>query len=130
MRKAQLKIPGKDGAAAAEIVFFHFGKGQGGDVPSNTQRWLRQFESKEDASKTETQEMNGTQVTLVSTEGTFHSGMPGGPTTAQPNYALLGAILEDEEGSVFVKMTGPTEVVKAAQPQFMEFLKKATAKKK
>lgn len=130
MRKAQLKVPGKEGNAAADITFFHFGKGQGGDVESNVQRWLRQFESKEGAAKTETQEMNGTAVTLVSTEGTFHSGMPGGPTTAQPDHALLGAILEDEGGNVFVKMTGPTEVVKAAQPQFVEFLKKATAKKK
>ncbi len=130
MRKAQLKVPGKEGVGAAEITFFHFGSGQGGDVQSNAKRWLAQFDSKEGTSKVDEQEMNGTKVVLVSTEGTFKSGMPGGPTTPLANHALLGAILVSDEGSVFVKMTGPTEVVKAAEPQFMNFLKGATAKKK
>lgn len=130
MRKAHLKIAGKEGGAPAEITFFHFGSGQGGDVQSNAQRWLRQFESKEGTSKTETEEMNGTKVTLVTTEGTFHSGMPGGPTSALPDHALLGAILQSAEGDVFVKMTGPVALVNEARPQFMEFLKKATASRK
>lgn len=130
MRKAQLKVPGKEGSAAAEITFFHFGTGQGGDVQSNAQRWLRQFQSKEGAGKIDWQEMNGTRVAIVTTEGTFQSGMPGGPTTPLPDQALVGAILVNDQGNVFVKMTGPAEVVKAAQPQFMEFLKSATAKKK
>jgi hypothetical protein len=130
MRKAHLKIAGKDGGTPADITFFHFGSGQGGDVQSNADRWLRQFQSKEGASKTESQDMNGTKVTLVTTEGTFNSGMPGGPTTPLKDHALLGAILEDAEGSVFVKMTGPTSLVNEARPQFMEFVKNATASKK
>jgi hypothetical protein len=130
MRKAHLRIAGKEGGAPADITFFHFGSGQGGDVQSNVDRWLRQFQSKEGASKTEVQEMNGTKVTLVTTEGTFSSGMPGGPTTALKDHALLGAILENPEGSVFVKMTGPTPLVNEARPQFMEFVKNATASKK
>jgi hypothetical protein len=130
MRKAQLKVPGKDGASAADITFFHFGSGQGGDVQSNAQRWLKQFESREGASKVETQDMNGTKVTLVTTEGIFHSGMPGGPTAAMPDQALLGAILESDEGNVFVKMTGPTSLVKEVRPQFLEFVKGATPAKK
>ena len=129
MRKAQLKVPGKEGAAAAEVTFFHFGSGQGGDVQSNAQRWLNQFQSKEGASKVEEQEMNGTKVAIVTTEGTFQSGMPGGPATPLPDHALLGAILVHDEGNVFVKMTGPAAVDKAAQTQIMDFLKKATTKK-
>lgn len=129
MRKAQLKVPGKEEGAAADITFFHFGSGQGGDVQSNAQRWLAQFDSKEGASKVDWQEMNGKKVLIVSTEGTFKSGMPGGPTAPLTDHSLLGAILVSDEGNVFVKMTGPTETVKAAQPQFMDFLKGATAKK-
>lgn len=122
MRKAQLKVPGAAGKEAAEITFFHFGSGQGGDLQANAQRWLRQFESKEGASKVDWKEMGGRKVAVVSTEGTFQSGMPGGPTTPMPNYALLGAIIDHPEGNVFVKMTGPLETVKAAERKFMEFV--------
>jgi hypothetical protein len=125
MRKAQLKVPGKDGAAAGELTFFHFGTGQGGDVDSNAQRWLRQFQSEEGASKVETKEMDGAKVTLVSTKGTFQSGIPGGPTTALPKYQLLGAILESWLGAVFAKLTGPETTVTAAEPKFLEFIKAA-----
>jgi hypothetical protein len=107
MRKAQLKVPGSEGQQPAEITFFHFGQGSGGDVKGNAQRWLAQFRSPEGVAKTEAQEISGTKVTIVSTEGTFSSGMPGGPTTPMENYALLGAIVEGAQGNVFVKMTGP-----------------------
>ena len=129
MRKAQLKVPGSDPKSAAEITFFHFGQGQGGDVQSNAQRWLRQFKSKEGAEKVEPLDTaGGAKTTLVSTEGTFASGMPGQPTTPMENYALLGAILEDQGGAVFAKMTGPTATVKGAREKFIAFIKAAAKK--
>ncbi len=131
MRKAELKVPGADATHFADITFFYFGAGQGGDVQGNVQRWLGQFESKPEAQKTATQEIAGTKITLVSTEGTYHSGMPGGPTTAVPDQALLGAILEGGEGPVFVKMTGPIPLVNATRQKFVDFVTAAakTAKK-
>jgi hypothetical protein len=52
--------------------------------------------------------------------------MPGGPRTPQPNYALRGAIIEDEsEGSVFVKMTGPAALVKSANDDFRKMIESA-----
>ena len=122
MRKAQLSVPG--GEKGAEITFFHFGPG-GGDVASNTQRWFRQFQSAPNAEKTEEMTFGKTKVTLASTEGTFSSGMPGGPTTPMTDYALLGAILEHPEGSVFVKMTGPAALVKSSRDKFIGFVKTA-----
>ena len=50
--------------------------------------------------------------------GTFSSGMPGGPTTPMENYGLYGAILESPQGDVFIKMTGPAALVKAAAADF------------
>ena len=122
MRKAQLRVPGTDGAQPADITFFHFGAGSGGDVKANADRWLKQFKSAEGVAKTEPQEIGGTKVTIVTTEGTFSSGMPGGPTTPMEGQALLGAIVEGKEGNVFVKMTGPVAVVKGAEKQFMNFI--------
>jgi len=130
MRKAQLKVPGADASKAAEITFFYFGKGQGGDVQANAQRWLKQFQSKPGAEKIEPQEIAGSKVTLVSTEGTFASGMPGQPAKPMEDYALLGAILEDDDGPVFVKMTGPIATVKEARTKFVEFITAAVTAKK
>src|SRR5689334_130443 len=75
-RKAQLKVPGAAADQAADITFVHFGP-SGGDVAASVQRWLGQFKSAEGVSKTEPLEIAGTKVTLVTTEGTFSSGMPG-----------------------------------------------------
>lgn len=122
MRKAQLKVPGANAEApAADIVFFYFGS-QSGDVQSNVSRWVRQFDAAPGSEKVEEQTAGNTKVTIVSTEGTFNSGMPGQPTTPLANYALLGAILEHKEGAVYVKMTGPAELVKAKRAQFIDFV--------
>ena len=125
MRKAQLAVPGLDPSKPADITFFHFGPSGGGDLDSNIQRWLRQFQNTPGTEKVETKTVGGRQTTLVSTEGTFSSGMPGQPATPMENYALLGAIVEDPAGSVFVKMTGPAATVKAARARLLEFLEQA-----
>lgn len=125
MRKAQLKVPGKDAASSAEITFFHFGPGQGGDVQSNAQRWIAQFKGGADAQRIDWTEIDGRKTAMVSTEGTFNSGMPGGATTPMEGYALLGAIIEDPAGNVFVKMTGPAALIKEQREAFMTFLKGA-----
>ena len=109
------------GESGADVVFYFFGPNSG-DVQSNATRWMKQFESKEGTEKTETLDAGGSKITLVSTEGTFNRGMPGGPTTPMKDYALLGAILESPEGLVFVKMTGPAELVKSKRTQFIDFV--------
>lgn len=125
MRKAQLKVPGAKPEEFADITFFHFGAGSGGDIQSNAQRWIAQFKGAEGAGKIDVQEINGAKVTLVTTEGTFSSGMPGGPTTPLENQALLGAIIEHGDGNVFVKMTGPAALVKESRQKFLAFLASA-----
>jgi hypothetical protein len=125
MRKAQLAVAGADAGKTADITFFHFGPSGGGDLDSNVQRWLKQFQSAPGAEKVETKTIGGRKTTLVSTTGTFSSGMPGQPAAPMENYSLLGAIVEDPEGSVFVKMTGPKETVKAASDKFIQFLETA-----
>jgi hypothetical protein len=116
MRKAQLAVRG-GGDEVADVTFFHFGPGQGGGVEANVQRWFGQFR---DATTGEAREsVDGTEVVLVEAEGTFFSGMPGGPTTPMEGYGLRGAILVDEGGGdVFVKMTGPRDLVAGAREVF------------
>ena len=127
MRKAQLEVPGVN-QSKAEVTFFHFGAGQGGGVKANVDRWFGQFQN----AKTAQNEVNlgGVRVVFVQAAGTFSSGMPGGPTTPLDNYALRGAILEDEtKGDVFVKMTGPLALVESASTDFEAMVKAAAGTK-
>lgn len=129
MRKAQIEVPGKDGGKPAEIVFFFFGDGQGGDVQSNVARWFGQFNGGADVQKSETADWNGTKVTIVSTEGTMKASPISGVPEDQAGFALLGAILEHADGPVFVKMTGPADLVKGSKEKFTALVKSATVKK-
>src|SRR5204863_3869276 len=121
MRKAQLKVPGTDKSQSAEVVFFYFGEGNGGGTKANVDRWLGQFEEKSNP-KVEDVTVNKRRVTYVEVEGTYMSGMPGGARTAQPKSMLEGAIIESNEGNVFVKMTGPTAIVKEAKAAFRKMV--------
>jgi hypothetical protein len=109
MRKAQLEIA--RGPDKADVTFFQFGAGQGGTPADNVARWFAQFPGSEAKQKTESIQAASVKITFASTEGTFSSGMPGGPTTPMPGYALCGAILESAEGDVYVKLTGPEAAV-------------------
>jgi len=127
MRKAELKVVDEKTKAKAEVVFYHFGQGGAGGTQANVDRWLGQFVEPRDKINAKTEEANAGKhkVTYVSAEGTYKSGMPGGPQTTMPNYALLGAIIEASEGSVFVKMTGPKELIKSASADFKKMVKSA-----
>jgi hypothetical protein len=123
MRKAQLEIA--RGPQKAEVTFFHFGADQGGTAEDNVARWYAQFPGSEKNRITEHMQVGGVKITFAMTEGTFSSGMPGGPTTPMEGYALCGAILESAAGNVFVKMTGPNAVVKASTEAFKKMVTEA-----
>ncbi|MGC3989300.1 MAG: hypothetical protein QM796_06410 [Chthoniobacteraceae bacterium] len=123
MRKATLTVHGKEGDA--DCAFFYFGADQGGDVKSNVERWSGQFTGEEDKSVMAAQDFGANKVTLVKAQGTFTSGMPGGPAAPQANYALLGAIIETAQGKVFIKMTGPKPVIAGCETDFLTLVKAA-----
>ncbi len=124
MRKAQLKVTDEKGTASAEVVFFQFGPGPMGGVKANVDRWLGQFAEPRDKinAKTEEVTVGKTKVTYVQAEGTYKSGMPGGPQTPMPDYALAGAIIDASEGNIFVKMTGPKALVKSSVDDFRKMI--------
>lgn len=120
MRKAQLEIA--RGPEKAEVTFFHFGADQGGTADDNVRRWYGQFPGSEDKRVTDHVQVGPVKVTFATTEGTFSSGMAGGPTTPMEGHALCGAILETSTGNIFVKMTGPNAVVKASTDAFKKMI--------
>ncbi len=127
MRAAQLKVTDEKTKQNAEVVFFYFGPGGGGGVQANLDRWLGQFSEPREKlnAKVENTEVNGTKVTYVHAEGTYQSGLPGGPKTPMPNHALLGAIVEGKQGAVFVRLTAPKELAKASNADFRKMIESA-----
>jgi hypothetical protein len=127
MRKAQLKVNDADKKNSAEVVFFHFGPSNGGGVQANVDRWFGQFEGPREkiSEKTEETKIGKHKVTFVRAEGTYLSGMPGGTRTPQPGSALRGAIIESEDGDVFVKMTGPAALVNSNEKEFRSMIESA-----
>jgi hypothetical protein len=106
------------------VVFFHFGEGGGGGTKANIDRWLSQFQEPREKlqSKVEEVTVNQRKITYVQAQGTYLSGMPGGAKTPQPNTMLLGAIIEGQDGSVFVRLTGPVRLSTASQAAFRKMV--------
>lgn len=124
MRAGQFTYDHADAALTdVDLVIFFFGAGQGGGTQANIDRWLSQFEGAPE-SNTETKEMGGKQVTLVTAKGTYLDSMGGpmGPKTPKPDHTMLAAILPSPEGDVFLKLTGPNASVAAMQEAFMAFV--------
>ncbi|HTA30046.1 MAG TPA: hypothetical protein VK731_06155 [Candidatus Cybelea sp.] len=130
MRKAQLKATDADAKASADVVFYYFGAGGAGGVEANVNRWLGQFAEARDQinAKIEHATVGKTKITYVQAEGTYKSGMPGGPTTPNPGFALIGAILESDGGNVYIRMTGPKEFAKSLVVDFKKMVESGLKK--
>lgn len=126
MRKAQLKVTDAKTKETGEVIFFHFG-GDGGGTEANIKRWLTQFEEPRDEknTKVEKKTINGTAVTFVRAEGTYQSGMPGGPKTPMKDYMLLGAIVESKEGHIFIRYTSSKALAVASEKDFQGMVESA-----
>lgn len=123
MRKAQFAI--EDGSKSAEVVFFYFGQGGAGGVDANVKRWLGQFQ-KLDNNKQESKKVGGTKVTYVIADGTYMVGKSFfGPKTPTPGYAMFAAIVESNQGAIFVKTTGPKKIVEGAHRDQRKMIEEA-----
>ena len=126
MRKATYKVPAvaKD-ADDGELAVFYF-RGEGGSTEANIQRWISQFpDTKPSDAKRTQRNVGGMSQTIVEVEGTYSSGMPGGPNTPsspKAGYKLIGAVVETSAGPYFFKLTGPKKTVEAARGTFLTML--------
>jgi len=100
-----------------------------GGIDANIKRWIGQFEGlKQSDAKIEKKTIDKTTAHIVELEGTFKESMggpfaPGGPAKKLENHAMLGSILELEDGTtVFIKMTGPKKVVAEEREAFVKMI--------
>jgi len=127
MRAATYKVAASAGGEGAECVVYFFGAGQGGSVQQNMDRWAGQFtqpDGKPADAQIRKRTVHGLPVTTIDVSGAY-SGM-GGPMatakTVKAGYRLLGAIIENPGGSVFLKFAGPAALIAANQHKFEELL--------
>jgi hypothetical protein len=121
MRKAELRVKDDKAKSSADVVFF---AGFGGSAKDNVNRWFGQFQEGPDKIHAKSEEKNvaGHKITYASAEGTYMSGMPGGAKTPQPGTGLLAAVIEESSGNIFVRMTGPAELVKRSEGDFKKMV--------
>ncbi len=130
MRKAQFLLPrasgdGEDG----QMIVFQFGKGQGGAVEMNIDRWIGMFSTPDgkpvdkDAVKRETHDVGGLKVTTIDITGRFTDAMMGVSTgAAKTNYRMLSAIVETPDGPWFFKGVGPEATMKSHHDEFVKMM--------
>ena len=120
MRKAQFKIPNKDGKAPGEVVFFHFGEGSGGGTKANVDRWFGQFEEGRDKIEAKSDEtiVGKHKVTYVQAQGTYQSGMPGAPKLHSPARCCLARSLRTTQAASSSSSRHPSIWPRLRSPPF------------
>lgn len=127
MRAAQFVVPAAKGAAEGEMVVFYFGKGQGGTVAANTERWTSQFstpDGKPVKPKLDSFAVSGMPVTTVELNGNYSRGVGMGQQgQGRPDQTLLVAIIETPEGNVTFQLYGDRKTVAAHRKAFEAMLR-------
>lgn len=119
MRKAQIRIPDKDGKAGdAELTVFFFGPDRN-LLQANLDRWARQMGSSDP--KPETFE-GRCRVTLLDLTGTYRSDFEPQPIE---NARMLAAVVEASDGPWYFKFVGPADTVGDWREEFVAVLKGA-----
>jgi len=122
MRVAQYRVPAAPGSGDGEAVVFYFGKGQGGTVEANIERWTSQFSNPDGRPvipRVQKLTANGLSVTIVELNGSYARGVGTGPQgEAKPNQTLLVAVVETPEGNVTIQLYGSKETVAAQRKGF------------
>lgn len=127
MRAVTYKVPLAAGdQGAPECVVYFFGQGQGGPVQANIERWNGQLltpDGKTAPAQINKRVIHGLPVTTIDVSGAY-TGMAGpeAQSAAVPGYRLLGAIIENPGGNIFLKFTGPARTVNANAAIFEKLL--------
>jgi len=121
MRCAQVELPGQ-----LSLVVYFFGKGSGGGVEANFDRWLGQLNGPEGGpveGKRGKVEANGLVIHTLDATGTYLAGMPGQDKVAKKNHRLLGAVVVGAGGPYFLKLVGPAAAIAKQEKAYQTFLR-------
>ena len=128
---------GEKGVADGFLMVTNFGKGVGGGLEANLQRWYGMVEqpdgsSTEKAAKKQDIELKGFgRIVWLDMQGTYLDR----PTpmsqevTRRPNYRVFAAMIDaGKDGPYWIRATGPDSVMRLDRDGFERFLKSITKK--
>ena len=138
IRTHEYVLPSPEKDVADGILFVtHFGKGGGGGLEANLQRWYGMVEQPDGSStekaakKVEIKDVAGGKVVWLDMSGTYLDR----PTpmsqqvTRRAKYRVFAAMIDaGQEGPYWVRAYGPESVMKANRDGFERFLKSIAKK--
>jgi hypothetical protein len=123
-RGGQWRVPPlhPDGESG-EVVAFYFGTGVGGDAKENIEAWIGTMFNAEGhpaAAEQKHHTTNGFKISQVVIFGSYNQviSLPGVPPQTKMNYGLLGAVIENPQGNIYWRFTGPEALITANLPLF------------
>ena len=123
-RGGQWRVPPLHGEGdGGEVVVFYFGPGIGGSPKENVEAWVGTMFNAEghpaayEIKKHVTGDFKISEVVMF---GTYNQAvsLPGVPPQPKANYGLLGAVIENPEGNIYWRFTGPEALITANLPLF------------
>jgi hypothetical protein len=126
MRLAQYSVDGNGKDQSAELIFYYFGRGQGGTAEANIARWQSQFRGPDGTAPqpaVSNLEVSGMPLTRVRLQGSYARRIGVGPGgTGKPDQTLIAALLQTPEGQVTIQLHGDTRLVDSLEPDFDDML--------
>lgn len=117
------KVAGDD--KDAEMTIFHFGKGGGGSLDANIDRWRKMFDKPTE--NTERYDVGKVRVTVVDLKGTYLEKFPpfdpNAKVTRRPDYRMFGVYFDSPNGPFFVRAVGPAKTMEQHKKNFDGWLK-------
>ena len=123
-RGGQWRVPPLHGVGeGGEVVAFYFGAGVGGTAKENIEAWIGTMFNAEGhpaAAEVKHHETGGLKISQVVIFGTYNQmiSLPGVPPVLKSNYGLLGAVIENPQGNIYWRFTGPEALITATLPLF------------
>lgn len=126
--ESSMRLAEFDAGEGADVVVFYFGPGQGGSAEANVQRWEAQFTGPDGgvvSAEVGTLEGVAFTTTVAELEGAYDRGLGMGvtPDEPEPDQALVAAVVETPQGSLFPQLFGPRHAVAAERAAFLEFVR-------
>jgi hypothetical protein len=127
-RGGQWRVPPlHSGGEGGEVVVFYFGPGIGGTTKENIEAWIGTMFNAEGhpaAAEVKQHETGGLKISQVVIFGTYKQvvSLPGVPPELRSNYGLLGAVIENPQGNLYWRFTGPEPLITANLPLFNKII--------
>lgn len=123
-RGGQWRVPPLHGEGeGGEVVAFYFGPGVGGTAKENIESWIGTMfnaEGNPAAAEIKHHDVGPFKISQVVIFGTYNQviSLPGAPPAHKANYGLLGAVIENPQGNIYWRFTGPEALITATLPLF------------